>query len=154
MCGHAFIEKPMFITEPAVLSARILDLGSKCILATCRARPTKILLDSYTLSRARQNREQERKALLSHQEVKLSFVSIRWAVKAQKTFSNSARLHVFIWDQENTVWYLFVCLFVFGMTLSFKAILKQMVLDWDQIRFLGNCPPTPPLSQHFAVNEN
>ena len=43
---------------------------------------------------------------------------------------------------------IFVCLFVFGRTLSFKALLKQMVLDWDQIRFLGNCPPlTPPLSQ-------
>ena len=23
----------------------------------------------------------------------------------------------------------------------------------DQFRFLGNCPPTPPLSQHFALNE-
>ena len=21
----------------------------------------------------------------------------------------------------------------------------------DQFRFLGNCPPTPPLSQHFAL---
>ena len=46
-----------------------------------------------------------------------------------------------------------ICLFVFGRTLSFKALLKQMVLDWDQVRFLGNYPPTPPLSQHFALNE-
>ena len=23
----------------------------------------------------------------------------------------------------------------------------------DYYRFLGNCPPTPPLSQHFALNE-
>ena len=23
----------------------------------------------------------------------------------------------------------------------------------DQFRFLGNCPPTPPLSHHFAVSE-
>lgn len=23
----------------------------------------------------------------------------------------------------------------------------------DQLPFLGNCPPTPPLSQHFALNE-
>ena len=23
----------------------------------------------------------------------------------------------------------------------------------DQFRFLGNCPPTPPLSQYFALNE-
>ena len=22
-----------------------------------------------------------------------------------------------------------------------------------QFRFLGNCPPTPPLSQHFALRE-
>ena len=24
----------------------------------------------------------------------------------------------------------------------------------DQFRFLENCPPTPPLSQHFALSEN
>ena len=24
----------------------------------------------------------------------------------------------------------------------------------DQFRFLGNCPPTPPLSQHLAQSEN
>ena len=23
----------------------------------------------------------------------------------------------------------------------------------DQIKFLGNCPPTPPLTQHFAPSE-
>ena len=23
----------------------------------------------------------------------------------------------------------------------------------DQFRFLGNCPPTPPLSHHFALSE-
>ena len=23
----------------------------------------------------------------------------------------------------------------------------------DQLRFVGNCPPTPPLSQHFALRE-
>ena len=23
----------------------------------------------------------------------------------------------------------------------------------DQFRFLGNCPPTPPLTQHFALSE-
>ena len=62
-----------------------------------------------SLSRAHQNRGHERKALLSHQDVKLSFVSIRWTIKAQKTLSNSAHLHVSIWDLENTVWYLFVC---------------------------------------------
>ena len=25
--------------------------------------------------------------------------------------------------------------------------------NWDQFRFLGNCPPTPPLSTHFALSE-
>ena len=150
MCGHPFIEKLMFITEPAVLSARILDLGLKLYPSNMPRMPNKDLPRFLqSLSRARQNRGHERKALLSHQEVKLSFVSIRWAAKAQKTFSNSARLHVFIWDQENTVWYLFV----FGRTLSLKVLLKQSVLDWDQVGFLGNYPPTPPLSQHFALNE-
>ena len=23
----------------------------------------------------------------------------------------------------------------------------------DQFRFLGNCPPTPPLTQHFALSK-
>ena len=23
----------------------------------------------------------------------------------------------------------------------------------DQSRFLGNCPPSPPISQHFALSE-
>ena len=26
--------------------------------------------------------------------------------------------------------------------------------DWDQFRFLGNCPLTPPLSHRFALREN
>ena len=47
MSGHPFIEKMMFITQSAVPSARSLGLVSKCILATCRACPTKIFLDSY-----------------------------------------------------------------------------------------------------------
>ena len=150
MSGHPFIEKLMFITQSAVPSARSLGLVSKLYPSNMPRMPNKDLPRFLqSLSRAHQNRVHERKALLSHQEVKLSFVSIRWAVKAQKTFSNSARLHVFIWDQENTVWYLFV----FGRTLSLKALLKQRVLDWDQVRFLGNYPPTPPLSQHFALNE-
>ena len=30
-----------------------------------------------------------------------------------------------------------------------------LVLDVsDQFRFLGNCPPPPPLTQHFAPNES
>ena len=27
------------------------------------------------------------------------------------------------------------------------------VILWDQRRFLGNCPPTPSLTQHFAQSE-
>ena len=26
-------------------------------------------------------------------------------------------------------------------------------IEADQFRFLGNCPPTPPLSHHFALSE-
>ena len=37
--------------------------------------------------------------------------------------------------------------------LLFKEILNEGKLKSDQFRFLGNCPPTPPLSQHFALNE-
>ena len=67
VCGHPFIEKPMFITEPAVLSARILDLGSKLCPSNMLHMPNKDLTRFIqTLSRARQNRVHERKALLSH----------------------------------------------------------------------------------------
>ena len=34
---------------------------------------------------------------------------------------------------------------------SADCILYKQLLD--QFRFLGNCPPTPPLSQHFALGE-
>ena len=27
------------------------------------------------------------------------------------------------------------------------------VVIMDQLRFLRNCPPTPPLTQHFALSE-
>ena len=30
---------------------------------------------------------------------------------------------------------------------------SEKLLVNDQFRFLGNCPPTPPLSQHFALSE-
>ena len=30
---------------------------------------------------------------------------------------------------------------------------KGLGLVWDHYTFLGNCPPTPPLSQHFALSE-
>ena len=29
-----------------------------------------------------------------------------------------------------------------------KTKLAAMVISLDHFRFLGNCPPTPPLSQH------
>ena len=31
--------------------------------------------------------------------------------------------------------------------------MTKNVLKPDRFRFLGNCPPTPPLSQHFALSE-
>ena len=31
--------------------------------------------------------------------------------------------------------------------------LKGVVEIWDHYTFLGNCPPTPPLSQHFALSD-
>ena len=35
--------------------------------------------------------------------------------------------------------------------LRFSALLR--VTFWDQFRFHGNCPPTPPLSHHFPLSE-
>ena len=29
----------------------------------------------------------------------------------------------------------------------------SLIEKWDQFRFLGNCPPTPPLSHYFTQNE-
>ena len=37
--------------------------------------------------------------------------------------------------------------------LFLKEILNEGKLKSDQFRFLENCNPTPPLSQHFALNE-
>ena len=30
---------------------------------------------------------------------------------------------------------------------------RGMVRDLNTLHLLGNCPPTPPLTQHFAVSE-
>ena len=40
-------------------------------------------------------------------------------------------------------------------TIQFKPLNKANYLEEkrDQFRFLGNYPPTPPLSQHFALSE-
>ena len=29
-----------------------------------------------------------------------------------------------------------------------REIMRSRDAQWDQFRFLGNCPPTPPLSHH------
>ena len=44
-------------------------------------------------------------------------------------------------------------------TIQFKPLDKASKANYyedkrDQFRFLGNCPPTPPLSQHLAQSEN
>ena len=31
--------------------------------------------------------------------------------------------------------------------------MQQINKIGDQFKFLGNCPPTPPLTQHFALSE-
>ena len=48
-CEHPFIDKPVVITEPAEASAQLLQLGVRvqnCILTTCSACFTEIVLDS------------------------------------------------------------------------------------------------------------
>ena len=39
-----------------------------------------------------------------------------------------------------------------GYEAEFWAFLGHEGLR-DQLRFLGNCPPTPPVTQHFAPSE-
>ena len=40
-----------------------------------------------------------------------------------------------------------------GMPLGKSQNNPRKYQKLDQYRFLGNCPPTPPLSQHFALSE-
>ena len=35
-----------------------------------------------------------------------------------------------------------------------KIILFLLIVVVDHYTLMGNCPPTPPLSQHFALSEN
>ena len=42
---------------------------------------------------------------------------------------------------------------VYGDRTQVKEETKKSVVVWDWFRFLGNCPPTPPLSQRFALSE-
>ena len=39
------------------------------------------------------------------------------------------------------------------MVIIFIIIIAILVVA-DHFTFLGNCPPTPPLSQHFALSKN
>ena len=39
------------------------------------------------------------------------------------------------------------------ITRHWKSTLTQVRAETDQVRFLGNCPPTPPLTQHYALTE-
>ena len=34
-----------------------------------------------------------------------------------------------------------------------KTIYDKQLRDTDQLRFLRNCPPTPPLTQHIVFEE-
>ena len=46
-CEHPFIDKPVVITEPAEASAQLLGVRvQNCILTTCSACFTEIVLDS------------------------------------------------------------------------------------------------------------
>ena len=38
-------------------------------------------------------------------------------------------------------------------TFKFGQKVHQGEMGKEQFRFLGNCPPTPPLSHHFALSE-
>ena len=44
-----------------------------------------------------------------------------------------------------------VWLFLLLLQITVVSLLAQS--DWDHNTFLGNCPPTPPLSQHFVLSE-
>ena len=40
-------------------------------------------------------------------------------------------------------------------TFFFNQMYMNIVQDfWNHYTSLGNCPPTPPLGQHFALSEN
>ena len=39
------------------------------------------------------------------------------------------------------------------MIFIVDEVTKLRMENWDHYTFLGNCPPTPPLSQHFALIE-
>ena len=65
MCEHPFNDEKMFTTEPTVPSARILSLGSKvypCNMLSMLNKDLSRFMQS--LSRIRQNRVSERKAVL------------------------------------------------------------------------------------------
>ena len=51
-----------------------------------------------------------------------------------------------------------ICIHFCHTTYTFFLALNPLKMfrinkKGDQFRLLGNCPPTPPLSHHFALNE-
>ena len=65
MSEHPFNDEPMFTTEPTVPSARILSLGSKMYPSDIQHMLNKDFTRfMQSLSRIRQNRVSERKAVL------------------------------------------------------------------------------------------
>ena len=47
------------------------------------------------------------------------------------------------------------CFFVKQRKIKSLEAVLQLLLFWiiDHYTLLGNCPPTPPLSQHFALSD-
>ena len=49
---------------------------------------------------------------------------------------------------------LYPTLTVSNLQCNEKCVFTIVLDSLDPVRFLGNCLPTPPLSQHFALSEN
>ena len=76
-CEHPLIDNPMALTEPAVASARLLDLGSKLYPRKMpRMLNKKVIRFMHRLPQVRQNRASERKVPLAGWNYG-SFVTIR-----------------------------------------------------------------------------
>ena len=81
-----------------------------------------------------------------------------WATPLAR--SHAAWFILVVWNKifKKVGWVLFFggggeCFFLRGWGYGFKNSVVQKNLSGDQFRFLGNCPPTPPLSQHFALSQ-
>ena len=62
-----------------------------------------------------------------------------FALRGLETKENNAAAGVYSTKNERRV----VCI----------VIKSDSIVISDQFRFLENCPPTPPLSQHFVLSE-